>query len=100
MVGCVVKQPVGVLPPVLVFLRKYVGKARHEHEHDVAVRVELREAQVQASICIDRGYHVHPVAQRLRGHRVALSPLPPLLVAKVKVRQPRLVNVDDTLTLL
>ena len=44
--------------------------------------------------------HVHLRGQVLRGDGVGLASLPPLLVPKVEVRQPRLVDVDDALALL
>ena len=71
-----------------------------EHQHDVAVCVELRQAQVQLALRVEGSNHVHAVAQRLVADGVLLSPEPPLLAAEVEVGQPRLVDVDDACTLL
>ena len=95
----VVKQPVGVVPPVATLRGEQLGEAREEHQHDVAVGVELREAEVQLALRVNRSNHVDSVAQLLVRHGVRLAPLPPLLVAEVEVRQPRLVDVDDALAL-
>ena len=96
----VVEQPVRVVPPVGPLLAEQLGQAREKHQHDVAVRVELRQAQVQLAVGVERSNHVHTVAQRLVADRVLFASQPPLLVAKVEVGQPRLVNVDDAYTLL
>ena len=100
MVSGVVQQPVGILTPVLVLLRQHVRQPRKEHEHDVRVSVLLRQTNVQLPTGINCRDHVHLVAERLGRHGVRLSTLPPLLVSKVQVRQPGLVNVDDALASL
>ena len=79
----VVEQPVRVLPPVAALLGEQLGQAREEHQHDIAIGVELRQAEVQLALCVDGGDHIDAVAQRLIGDGVLLAPLPPLLVAKV-----------------
>ena len=65
-----------------------------EHQHDVAVCVELRQAQVQLALRVEGSNHIHAMAQRLVADGVLLSPEPPLLAAEVEVGQPRLVDVQ------
>ena len=100
MVGCVVKQPVGIIAPVLVLLREHIGEARHEHEHDVTVRVELGQTQVKPPVRVDGRDHVDSVAQHFGRDGVVLARYAPFHVAEVQVRQPRLIDVYDTLALL
>ena len=100
MVSGVVKQPVGIVAPVFVLLRQHVRQPRQEHQHEVRVSVLLRQADVKLPIGVDCRDHVHLVAERLGRHGVRLSTPPPLLVSKVQVRQPGLVNVDDALASL
>ena len=58
----VVEQPVSVFPPVTALLSQQHGQSRHEHQHDVTVRIELRQAQVELAFGIDSSDHVNTVA--------------------------------------
>ena len=82
----VVEQPVRVFSPVRSLLAQQLSQAREKHQHDVAVCVELCEAQVQLAFRVKGGNHVHAVAQGFVADCVLFSSKPPLLVAKVKVR--------------
>ena len=95
MVGSVVEEPVGVLSPLGGLLGEEQRQPRQEHEHDVVVGVELRQAQVELPVGVEGSDHAHAVTERLVADGVLLAPLPPLLVAEVEVWQPGLVYVDD-----
>ena len=99
-VRCVVQEPVGVVAPIWRLLGEDQSQAREEHQHDIAVGVELRQAQVQLALGVQGGDHVDAMAERFVADGVALTSLPPLHATEVEVRQPRLVNVDDARALL
>ena len=61
MVGRVVEEPDGVSSPVRILLRQQNGQPGAEHQHHLAVGVELREGDVELSRIIDRRDHVHSV---------------------------------------
>ena len=90
----VIEQPVRVASPVRPLLGQQLSQAREEHQHDVAVRVELRQAQVYVALGVDGSNHVDAVAQALHRHSVPLAPLSPFLVTEVKVGQPRFIYVQ------
>ena len=65
-VGCVVEQPVGVVPPVALLVGENGGQPGEKHEHHVAVGVELREAEVEMAIGVNGCDHVDAMAEALR----------------------------------
>ena len=99
-VGGVVQEEVGVLPPVGVLLGEHLGQSREEHQHDVRISVELRQAEVEAAISVNGSDHVDFRTEVLVGDRVVVAGHPPLLAAEVEVGEPGLVDVDDALALL
>ena len=99
-VGGVVQEEVGILPPVGVLLGEDLSQAREEHQHDVCIGVELRQAEVEAAISVNGSDHVDFRTEVLVGDRVVVAGQPPLLAAEVEVGEPGLVDVDDALALL
>ena len=84
-VGGVVQEEVGVLPPVGVLLGEDLSEAREEHQHDVRIGVELRQAEVEPPIGVHGRDHVDLRAEVLVGDGVVVAGHPPLLAAEVEV---------------
>ena len=87
-VRSVVQEPVGVLPPVLIFAGQSSAQVRHKHEHDIRVSVALRETHVKVAFGVDCCNHVHTMSELPVGECITLASLSPLFAAEVKTGEP------------
>ena len=99
-VGSVVQQQNSVGTPVRILRGENLSEAGEEHQHDVRVRVDLCQRDVEVPLRVHGGDHVDPVAELLRRDGVVAAPLAPLLAAEVQRGEPRLVDVDHALALV
>ena len=85
MVGGVVQEEVGIFTPIGILMGEDLSQAREEHQHDVCIGVELRQAEIEPPISVNGRDHVNLRTEILVRDGVVVTGQPPLLAAKIEV---------------